>query len=94
MASIRDLKKDVKYLVNHFMDECYTQLAFSPTLDQENTIDIISDALELRDDIITKLNKTPEKGTGVSRYNYYNSIAEEFYNRIIELTERLHSLEY
>jgi len=94
MASIRDLKKDVKYLVNHFIDECYTQLAFSPSLDQENTIDIIADALILRDEIISKLNLSPKKDSKIKGKIYYNSIAEDFYSRIIELTERLHSLEY
>lgn len=94
MASIRDLKKDVKYLVNHFIDECYTQLAFSPGLDQENTLDIISDAMQLLDEIISKLNATPEKNLDIVGKDYYNSIAENFYHRIIELTDRLHSLEY
>lgn len=94
MASIRDLKKDVKYLVNHFIDECYTQLTFSPNLDQENTLDIISDTLCLRQEIITKLNSTPDTASELQGKQYYNSIAEEFYQRIIELTERLHSLEY
>ena len=93
MASIRDLKKDVKYLVNHFIDECYTQLTFSVVLDQENTLDIISDALKLRDEIISKLNSNSLNGDKIEGKAYYNSIAEDFYHRIIELTERLHSLE-
>lgn len=92
MASIRDLKKDIKYLIGHFIDECYTQLAYSVVLDQENTLDIISDALELQHDLITKLNSRPyEKGIKANKV-FYNSIADEFYQRIIELTERLHSL--
>jgi hypothetical protein len=93
MASIRDLKKDVKYLVNHFIDECYTQLAFSVLLNQENTLDVISDALELRKEIIQKLNSSPSKEDEISGKIYYNAVAEEFYNRIIELTDRLHSLD-
>jgi hypothetical protein len=93
MASIRDFKKDVKYLVNHFIDECYTQLAFSVVLDQENTLDIISDALKLRDEIISKLNSNSLDGNKIEGKSYYNTIAEDFYHRIIELTERLHSLE-
>lgn len=93
MASIRDLKKDVKYLVNHFIGECYTQLTFSVVLDQENTLDIISDALKLRDEIISKLNSNSLNGSIKEGKAFYNAIAEDFYHRIIELTERLHSLE-
>ena len=91
MASVRDLKKDVKYLVNHFINECYTQLAFSPALDSENILDIISDTLDLETDIISKLSSRSNSNKGKE---YYNSIADEFYKRIIELTERLHSLEF
>ncbi|NVO11817.1 MAG: hypothetical protein HXX16_17800 [Bacteroidales bacterium] len=93
MASIRDFKKDVKYLVNHFIDECYTQLSFSVVLDQENTLDIISDALKLRDEIVSKLNSSFLNVDKTKDKAYYNAIAEDFYHRIIELTERLHSLE-
>jgi hypothetical protein len=92
MASIRDLKKDVKYLVGHFISECYTQLTFSIVLDQENTFDVIADALGLRDEIISKLNARPNKEIYMSDKVYYNGIAEDFYRQIIELTERLHSI--
>ncbi len=92
MASIRDLKKDVKYLTAHFINECYTELTFSIVLDQENTIDVISDALGLRNEIISKLNARPSKESHKTDKSYYNSIAEDFYHQIIELTERLHSI--
>ena len=92
MASIRDLKKDVKYMIGHFIDECYTQLVYSVVLDQENTLDVISDALELHNDIIAKLNSKHKSEIGKANKVFYNSIAEEFYLRIIELTDRLHSL--
>jgi hypothetical protein len=93
MASIRDLKKDVKSLINHFINECYTQLAFSAIVCQENTLDIISDALELRNDIIKKLNSRLKNDEGRGNKFYYNTIAEDFYKQIIELADRLHSLE-
>jgi hypothetical protein len=92
MASIRDLKKDVKYLVGHFIDECYTQLAFSAVNDQENTLDIISDALKLLEATIQELNTIPSKSDKIAGKLYYNTIAENFYKQIIELTDRLHSL--
>jgi len=92
MASIRDLKKDVKFMVGHFIEECYTQLTYSVVLDQENALDIISDALTLEMETLKKLNsKTNLKET--SDKKHYRKIAEDFYKGIIELTERLHSLE-
>ncbi|HCT30588.1 MAG TPA: hypothetical protein DIW31_07600 [Bacteroidales bacterium] len=92
MASIRDLKKDVKFLVNHFISECYTQLTFSILLDQENIIDIIADALELKKTVITKLNARQQEGENKYDKKYYCAIAEDFFSQIVELTERLHSI--
>ncbi|MGD9977378.1 MAG: hypothetical protein AB7S54_05535 [Bacteroidales bacterium] len=93
MPNIRDFKKDVKYMVKHFLDECYTQLAFSPNLNQENILDIISDVMELERDTIKKLShKSYLRGRKVKPN--YQSIASEFYNKIVEFTERLNSLDY
>ncbi len=92
MASIRDLKKDVNFLVDHFISECYTQLTFSILLDQENIIDVITDALELKASTITRLNANAAKGEEKFCKKHYKVIADDFFNQIIELTERLHSI--
>ncbi len=93
MPNIRDLKKDVKYMVKHFLNECYTQLAFSPHLNQENVFDIISDVIELEKEIISKLSYKSHQ-RGVKTTTNYQAIANEFYDRIVDLTERLNSLDY
>jgi len=79
-------------MIGHFIQECYTQLAYSVLLDQENALDIISDALTLERETLEKLN-CRLKPEDISDKKHYNKIAEDFYKRIIELTERLHSLE-
>ena len=94
MASIRDLKKDFNSMVDHFINECYTQLSFSPVSNQENIIDIISDTLHLRENTIRKLNTKPVEQESSKSKKYYSNIIDEFYKEIIELTERLNSLEY
>ena len=81
-------------MVNHFIDECYTQLAFSPVSNQENILDIISDTLQLRNEIIHRLKDRSSLDDSTTGKKYYTSLAEHFYKAIIELTERLNSLEY
>lgn len=93
MPNIRDLKKDIKSMVKHFLDECYTQLTFSPHLNQENVLDIISDVMELEKEVIAKL-AYKSRQRGIKTTVDYQSIANDFYNRIVELTERLNSLDY
>jgi hypothetical protein len=93
MANIKDLKKDVKRMVQHFIQECYIHLAYSPPLNQENVLDIISDAMELEKEIIQRIYNPPlESSTDYK--NYFRKISGEFYDRIVELTERLNSLSY
>jgi hypothetical protein len=116
MASIRDLKKDINKMVEQFLQECYIQIAYSPPTNIENILEIISDAAILRDEMIERITRTPEKriryknrlsatGQNVTDArrackfaacygDYYQKISNEFYDRIVELTERLNSLNY
>ncbi|HPF93141.1 MAG TPA: hypothetical protein PLV65_04360 [Tenuifilaceae bacterium] len=93
MANIRDLKKDVKQMVKHFIQECYVHLAYSPPLHQENVLDIISDAMLLEQEILAKINN-PKPIDGKKLKYYYRNLSGSFYNSVIELTERLNSLTY
>jgi hypothetical protein len=91
MASIRDLKQDIKQMTGHFIQECYVHLAYSPPLHQENVLDIISDAMELEKDMIKKINNPENKN---DQNSYFKGITSDFYDKIVELTERLNSLTY
>ncbi|MDX9768862.1 MAG: hypothetical protein RBT19_00755 [Tenuifilaceae bacterium] len=93
MANIRDFKMDVKQMVKHFMQECYVHLAYSPPLHQENVLDIISDAMQLEIDTIKKINKPEQEGKSNLKL-YYKAVSNDFYDKIVELTERLNSLSY
>lgn len=93
MANIRDFKMDVKQMVKHFMQECYVHLAYSPPLHQENVLDIISDAMQLEVDTIKKINKPEQEGKPNLKL-YYKAVSNDFYDKIVELTERLNSLSY
>lgn len=94
MANIRDFKKDIKVMVEQFVQECYTHLAYSPPLNQENVLDIISDAVELRENTISKINNPVLDAEGKGRKQFYRSLVNDFYDSIVELTERLNSLTY
>jgi hypothetical protein len=94
MANLRDLKKDIKQMVEHFIQECYIQLTYSPPLNQENVLDIISDATQLRDETLKLLNNPVCEQDRKSRRMFFKKLIGDFYDGIIELTERLNSLEY
>ncbi|MFO8023315.1 MAG: hypothetical protein R6U65_12670 [Perlabentimonas sp.] len=93
MANIRDLKKDVKHMIHHLIQEGYVQLAYSPPLHQENVLDIISDAMVLEKETINKINH-PNVDVSNGLNEYYKIITNDFYDKVVELTERLNSLSY
>lgn len=93
MASVRDFKKDIKVMVENFIQECYVHLSYSPPTNVENVLDIISDALMLRDEMIGRISHVEPVGRR-GKKEAFSSMADEFYDRIIELTERLNSLHY
>jgi len=94
MARIRDFKKDIKVMVEQFVQECYTHLAYSPPLNQENVLDIISDAIELKENTIKRINNPIVDSDGKGRKQFFRTTVNDFYDTIVELTERLNSLNY
>ena len=81
-------------MVEKFIQECYTHLAYSPPLNQENVLDIISDAVVLKKETIHKVNNLPKLTDKKEIRLYYKKLIGNFYDSIVELTERLNSLHY
>ena len=89
MSSCRDIKKDINFLANQMMSECFSFLEYSPVNNHENVLDILHDVVQLRLNLIYKVNHPPQNG---SLKNYYKSIIDEMYDLNLELLERLNSL--
>lgn len=92
MASVKDLKKDIKQMVKHLLGECYTQLAYSEPIFKERILDIISDIMVLEHETISKISKKSYK-RGQSTHIDYQKIANDFYDEVVELAERINSLD-
>jgi hypothetical protein len=89
MPSCRDLKKDINFLANQMMSECFSFLQYSPINNHENVIDILHDVVQLRLNLIYKVNHPPKNGDIKS---YYKGIVDEMYEKNMELLEMLNSL--
>jgi hypothetical protein len=61
MASLRDIKKDIDFLVNEVISDCYTFLYIHGDKDKEKVFQIIENVVEQRNEFITRANN-PEKG--------------------------------
>ncbi|MCB2195210.1 MAG: hypothetical protein KQH79_05085 [Bacteroidetes bacterium] len=89
MASCRDIKKDINFLANQMLTECFSFMEYSPVNNQENVLDILHDVEQLRRNLLYKVNNPPENG---SLKEYYRIIIEEMYDTNMKLLEELNSL--
>lgn len=90
MASRRDIKKDINFLAEQMMSECFSFLRYSPLNYQESVLEILHDVEQLRLNLLFKVNNPP-KGLG-SIKKYYKELIEELYMQNMELLEQLNSL--
>jgi hypothetical protein len=56
MASIRNIKKDIDYLISEVISDCCTFMALYPEKKQEEALALINEALDLRHTLITRVN--------------------------------------
>jgi len=89
MASCRDIKKDVNFLAEQMMSECFSFLEYSPLNYQENVLDILHDVEQLRINLLYQINHPKE---GENLRIYYRQIIELMYQQNMDLLERLNSL--
>lgn len=72
MASIRKLKKDVDYLVNEIVSDCYACLVINSTVNKLAVYEIIEEAVDLRNSLYERINNPAEKhNPGLVKKHYY-----------------------
>ena len=56
MASIKNLKKDINYVLGDIIEECYAWELMNPTADKKKSEAIIDEAIVTFDALIDKIN--------------------------------------
>jgi hypothetical protein len=56
MASIKNLKKDINYVLGDVIEECYTWELLNPKADSKASEAIINEAIDAFDDLIEMVN--------------------------------------
>ena len=59
MKNLREIKKDINYLASEVVSDCLTYLAINDNKNQEEVSKIIGAALDLRDEMVCKINDYP-----------------------------------
>ncbi len=87
--NLRDIKKDVEFLVAELVDDCFIYLELNGEEKMDKVGEIIGDALDLQDDMIDKINHRPEE---IKADKYYKGVSKELVEGIDALYERLSAL--
>jgi hypothetical protein len=64
MASVRELKKDIDYLVFEVISDCFTYSNIHSDNKSDELSTLISDAVEFRNDLIARVNNPDGKDRG------------------------------
>ena len=81
--NLRDIKKDIDYVLSAFIEDCALCVAVNPNADESAVSDLMDDAIdlynELRDKVVAKVDG--------SKKAYYNDLRKE----ILERTDALYT---
>ena len=89
MPSIRDLKKDVNYVLGDIIEAVYIWEAGSGNKESEEGTVIIDEAIEVYDNLMDKTNQKKVEDSKT----HFKSIRNELEEKATKLVERLNRLE-
>jgi hypothetical protein len=92
MASVRELKKDIDFLIFEVISDCFTYSNVHPEDKTEELTALISDAVEFRNDLIARVNNPDGKDNPKIVKAYYKSVARDLLSGVDKLFERLSAL--
>lgn len=88
MASLRRIKKDIEYLVNEVIYDCYIALYFNQEKKDE-IFGVVEDAVALRNELVEMANHPAEKHNKSLVKKHYVFVRNELMERIDGLFEKL-----
>ncbi len=91
MASVRQLKKDIDYLVNEVVSDCYMALYFHADK-KEAIVAIMQKAISLRNELFEMTNNPAEKHNKSLVKKHYAFVRSQMLDKIDELFASLSNL--
>ncbi len=92
MASIRNLKKDIDYLIYEVISDCFVFSNVHPDIKNDEVTAVISDAVEFRNDLIARVNNPDGKDNPKIVKAYYKAVEKDLLTGVDKLFERLSAL--
>ena len=92
MASVRELKKDIDYLVFEVISDCFVFSGVNPDNKSEELSVLISDAVNFRNDLIARVNNPDGKDNPKIVRAYYKAVEKDLLVGVDKLFDRLSAL--
>jgi hypothetical protein len=92
MASIRELKKDIDYLVFEVVSDCLIYANLHSDDNSQRISEIIEDAIDLRNDLIYRVNRPDDKDNPKVIKLHYKTIRKDLYTGVDKMFGNLSSL--
>jgi hypothetical protein len=92
MASVRELKKDIDYLVYEVISDCFVFSELHGDIKADELSAIISDAVDFRNDMIARVNNPDGKDNPKIVKAYYKTIQKDLLTGVDNLFTRLSQL--
>ncbi|MDY3979663.1 MAG: hypothetical protein SOZ00_06550 [Tidjanibacter sp.] len=91
MASLRDIKKEIDYVVNDVVYDCFLSLQFHSEKG-EAIVDIMQEAVDLRNNLFELVNNPAEKHNPSLIRKHYGYIRAQLVEKADELWNKLSDL--
>jgi hypothetical protein len=91
MASKKNLKKDIEYLISDVVFDCYALMDEHPEKDFSAYEEIINDIIVVKEDLVERINHFDPGVHGNSR-NYFMAIKRDLITSITEAYDNLTKL--
>ena len=92
MASVRELKKDIDYLVYEVISDCFVFSGLHPDIKTDEISALISEAVDFRNDLIARVNNPDGKDNPKIVKAYYKSVEKDLLTGVDKLFSRLSSM--
>jgi hypothetical protein len=88
--NLRDIKKDIEYVLSAFVDDCYFLAACNPDISDDGLSSLLDEAIDLFNDLKDKVN-VPAPAE-VKKKAYFNGIRKELLEKTDGLYDKLSNL--
>lgn len=91
MSSLRMLKKDIDFLVEELVSDCYVSLYFN-TENREAVLAIITEAIEARNSLFQRANNPAEKDNTKLTKKHFAQVRRDMFSQVDGLFQKLSAI--